>query len=59
MIRKKLYELDHVLLLYDVDRPINFIDRIIRTDVNRQYLGQFLTYSIETGSVFIRISRII
>ena len=49
MICKKLYELDHVLLLYDVDRPINFIDRIIRTDVNRQYLGQFLTYSIETG----------
>ena len=48
MIRKKLYELDHVLLLYDVDRPINFIDRIIRTDVNMQYLGQFSTIRIGT-----------
>ena len=49
IICKKLYELDHFLSLYDVDRPINYfmIDRA--KTLKQAKLGQFSMYWTETG----------
>ena len=51
VIRKKLYELDHFLSLYDVDRPINYfmIDRAEKLKPANH--GQFSIFSLQNWTI--------